>query len=264
MPLAVQPRGYGEHSITEQFKGGPPGSAPWVRGTRFPPIGYKPPVRFSPVGTGNTRVCSAKVWSPTVQPRGYGEHSYCTHSVAQKVGSAPWVRGTQLQSIRIDARPRFSPVGTGNTASLRSQRPTATVQPRGYGEHVLCTARQGLARGSAPWVRGTLALVCRTRSGLRFSPVGTGNTPLHNAYHHRNAVQPRGYGEHLFAHTSRNPSYGSAPWVRGTQEYQQELAAMRRFSPVGTGNTPLRSASSVCLAVQPRGYGEHWCRCDYQ
>ena len=93
---------------------------------------------------------------------------------------------------------RFSPVDTGNTTCKLGVTWLCSVQPRGYGEHVL------------------------TNSGLapvkRFSPVDTGNTLNHQALNISTAVQPRGYGEHQTKTAFVLQQGGSAPWIRGTRK----------------------------------------------
>ena len=77
------------------FKGD---SAPWVRGTHMRPLRLTLSSRFSPVGTGNTRIALNDIVDEAVQPRGYGEHVAFISSTNVQGGSAPWVRGTHRTS----------------------------------------------------------------------------------------------------------------------------------------------------------------------
>ena len=52
----------------------------------------------------------------SVQPRGYGEHTYTRWVMVALAGSAPWVRGTLTRKYSLFRFTRFSPVGTGNTS----------------------------------------------------------------------------------------------------------------------------------------------------
>ena len=155
-------------------------------------------VRFSPVGTGNTSISPLSSTTATVQPRGYGEHSRGSNSELVITGSAPWVRGTQRTGRDPDGIFRFSPVGTGNTSISKSSAPSRSVQPRGYGEHMCYPTMEPHRFGSAPWVRGTLYSSNLSGTITRFSPVGTGNTPILLGLGRWVAVQPRGYGEHEY------------------------------------------------------------------
>ena len=72
--MAVQPRGYGEHSILVILDILVYGSTPWIRGT---PVNYyrnTTNMRFNPVDTGNTQPFYLVFHFQPVQPRGYGEH----------------------------------------------------------------------------------------------------------------------------------------------------------------------------------------------
>ena len=190
------------------------------------------------MGTGNTHQSGQAVDVYAVQPRGYGEHPVKGSHSTSLCGSAPWVRGTQCL-IGIHQRClRFSPVGTGNTAV------------NGVGVSI--------SGGSAPWVRGTRTDALTKAFTDRFSPVGTGNTSTTRALNVFMSVQPRGYGEHVTAAVDVQDDRGSAPWVRGTPDKRLNIPLVRRFSPVGTGNTIAGKKGSRLMAVQPRGYGEHW------
>ena len=113
--------------------------------------------------------------------------------------------------------------------------------------------------GSAPWVRGTLTAIGLISIIKRFSPVGTGNTTCWSHSSQYTPVQPRGYGEHCESETEQDVDSGSAPWVRGTPVIFSTVLAGTRFSPVGTGNTYAFFVFVCFYAVQPRGYGEHFC-----
>jgi len=94
--------------------------------------------------------------SRAVQPRGYGEHERPPLPENIYIGSAPWVRGTLHSAEYAVKYERFSPVGTGNTKYKELPEVCKSVQPRGYGEHILIAVITQAITGSAPWVRGTL------------------------------------------------------------------------------------------------------------
>ena len=67
------------------------------------------------MGTGNTAAPLRKAKTLAVHPRGHGEHlSPWVHRFMHH-GSSPWARGTLLAAVDKITRPRFIPVGTGNT-----------------------------------------------------------------------------------------------------------------------------------------------------
>ena len=134
-----------------------------------------------------------------------------------------------------------------------------TVHPRGYGEHSSSVSSADFSSGSSPWVRGTLAEAKTTILGLRFIPVGTGNTDSDHNWPIVSTVHPRGYGEHSIGRSHDRRISGSSPWVRGTPAQDHLTVKVRRFIPVGTGNTIMLAIIMEDAAVHPRGYGEHTC-----
>ena len=85
----------------------------------------------------------------------------------------------------------------------------------------------------------------------------TGNTQDGTQPLELDAVQPRGYGEHITGLIVFNFNSGSAPWIRGTLSQTLTTTKQARFSPVDTGNTTSKYSGRIFNAVQPRGYGEH-------
>lgn len=92
-----------------------------------------------------------------------------------------------------------------------------SVQPRGYGEHIVFVDPCRCVGGSAPWLRGTPHLRGYRPNANRFSPVVTGNTNGWQVHPSLTTVQPRGYGEHSKAVDDKAAKSGSAPWLRGTR-----------------------------------------------
>ena len=52
---------------------------------------------------------------------------------------------------------------------------------------------------------------------------------------------------------------GSSPWARGTLITHSRDDSIRRFIPVGTGNTTVKVMEGKLFTVHPRGHGEHKC-----
>ena len=73
---SVHPRGHGEHEIQICCNPTTLGSSPWARGTPVSQWGETVPLRFIPVGTGNTSRHTVTVWVLAVHPRGHGEHNF--------------------------------------------------------------------------------------------------------------------------------------------------------------------------------------------
>ena len=172
------------------------GSSPRARGTppcRTPRVR---PGRFIPAGAGNT--CSQVPISITapVHPRGRGEHRH----------RAPADASAQ----------RFIPAGAGNTARSTIWSRSPPVHPRGRGEHGLAKNFRDCPRGSSPRARGTQADRTSTQELRRFIPAGAGNTFPPALSASREAVHPRGRGEHCWAAAVRSGICGSSPRARGT------------------------------------------------
>ena len=74
---------------------------------------------------------------------------------------------------------------------------------------------------SSPWARGTQPYDITRRAGIRFIPVGTGNTCLRMARLAQTTVHPRGHGEHMLLHRLSTHTHGSSPWARGTLRIKQ-------------------------------------------
>ena len=134
--------------------------------------------RFSPAGAGNTIDLFIDLTVVTVQPRGCGEHRTILVDMAESGGSAPRVRGTQVDQRHLVAGERFSPAGAGNTGQRSRPAFAPSVQPRGCGEHRQLLPAASEIVGSAPRVRGTLVKRGFRDYEERFSPAGAGNTLL--------------------------------------------------------------------------------------
>ena len=89
-------------------------------------------------------------------------------------------------------------------------------------------------------MRGTLEGVELDEHLLRFSPAHAGNTYSACCKFVPGAVQPRTCGEHLAANMSAAAFAGSAPHMRGTQQFTVYKGTPKRFSPAHAGNTCAR------------------------
>ena len=173
---AVHPRGHGEHEPLAYGQLTVRGSSPWARGTPTNALCSLFIKRFIPVGTGNTKYKGGIRYVWTVHPRGHGEHVSFLCVPLFWVGSSPWARGTRKFASSCFSLWRFIPVGTGNTISSAKSLKLIAVHPRGHGEHAPKVEKQIHTHGSSPWARGTHKGTCQYCGGLRFIPVGTGNT----------------------------------------------------------------------------------------
>ena len=111
--------------------------------------------------------------------------------------------------------------------------------------------------GSSPRARGTLNSSVSSCLDMRFIPAGAGNTRADTRMAIRQAVHPRGCGEHSLSFSVANSATGSSPRVRGTLPLRSTIERINRFIPAGAGNTFLRYIVEPLQSVHPRGCGEH-------
>ena len=92
------------------------------------------PLRFIPVGAGNSGAQLIPFETCTVYPRGCGELRSIDSLFHDITGLSPWVRGTlNLRAFGAFAA-RFIPVGAGNSHATGANQVEVTVYPRGCGE----------------------------------------------------------------------------------------------------------------------------------
>src|SRR5690625_3422971 len=132
---AVHPRGRGEHHRSPSSNHESDGSSPRARGTLITWQGCTSIRRFIPAGAGNTRLRSISAIARSVHPRGRGEHRSSTIGTTLCIGSSPRARGTHSKECAEPNDDRFIPAGAGNTSFPATFRHSATVHPRGRGEH---------------------------------------------------------------------------------------------------------------------------------
>ena len=172
-------------------------------------------------------------------------------------GSSPRARGTPEHNTNTRNSVRFIPAGAGNTRIGAAAPASASVHPRGRGEHSNSCTTCSQGRGSSPRARGTLDHPLAAAPGGRFIPAGAGNTARAPGAPARPAVHPRGRGEHRVRGGRFSLRNGSSPRARGTLLGRLAKAARRRFIPAGAGNTRPQAACALRLPVHPRGRGEH-------
>ncbi len=117
---AVYPRGCGELRYILRRNHTERGLSPWVRGTRMRDLRKRFPLRFIPVGAGNSLAPMPSCHSAAVYPRGCGELSSTGTSVLTIGGLSPWVRGTHNSAVTLGISQRFIPVGAGNSPETES------------------------------------------------------------------------------------------------------------------------------------------------
>ena len=253
----VHPRGRGEHFLISAAVFPPPGSSPRARGTLSLDTVRLLDRRFIPAGAGNTALRFLRFRELAVHPRGRGEHATHLQDGAATRGSSPRARGTPYARGGSLFDRRFIPAGAGNTVLRGRAGGCRTVHPRGRGEHTYVCATYARHSGSSPRARGTLIVADHRDGSDRFIPAGAGNTRDGTGFCWREAVHPRGRGEHDRANGRNAHKNGSSPRARGTLPRELPNGHGVRFIPAGAGNTVVRSVILAPPAVHPRGRGEH-------
>ena len=153
----VHPRVRGEHSDGQLPFLCISGSSPRARGTQFRVPSARTFDRFIPACAGNTCISATISRRSPVHPRVRGEHLHIINTNAKGGGSSPRARGTHQGSSGAPNAGRFIPACAGNTPQSPPACPCRTVHPRVRGEHGPKRTRTGVAAGSSPRARGTLA-----------------------------------------------------------------------------------------------------------
>ena len=177
-PLAVYPRGRGEHAFRTRLAVACAGLSPRTRGTQCAGLAASPEHRFIPADAGNTRFSAKDPNGGAVYPRGRGEHQASALRSNTLTGLSPRTRGTLLK-LRVELIViRFIPADAGNTTVPRGELLLMAVYPRGRGEHDRLVIFFTSTGGLSPRTRGTLACRLDTDTGERFIPADAGNTSV--------------------------------------------------------------------------------------
>ncbi len=147
-----------------------------MRGTRANNANSAAKYRFIPAYAGNTSRLKYICLPTSVHPRVCGEHNYTYHVIANKCGSSPRMRGTQLHLSCDSKQVRFIPAYAGNTPFWREKLTHLSVHPRVCGEHLDCSLPVKDIVGSSPRMRGTQHYSMVNPDIFRFIPAYAGNT----------------------------------------------------------------------------------------
>ena len=91
--------------------------------------------------------------------------------------------------------------------------------------------------GSPPYARGIRSSLFFTVTGLRITPVCTGNTVTAAVYNAIIEDHPRMHGEYYGVAKSTIQTWGSPPYARGILTINIGYNDLTRITPVCTGNT---------------------------
>ena len=130
-----QPRTCGEYAADGAPVKPDPGSAPHMRGIRYPPRGRHRRPRISPAHAGNTIASVTWDLSATDQPRTCGEYGSQRVGQLGVRGSAPHMRGIPTVMMSAMMAVRISPAHAGNTHNSEPAPSPSADQPRTCGEY---------------------------------------------------------------------------------------------------------------------------------
>ena len=237
-----QPRTCGEYFALGAVSKCGVGSAPHMRGIPRSAAHAQPLTRISPAHAGNTFRFLVTWLTGGDQPRTCGEYHAQPLTLSRSRGSAPHMRGIPLLALARFVKWWISPAHAGNTSNSVNQRGDARDQPRTCGEYPLAPGREGIARGSAPHMRGIPHPIGRAVDSPRISPAHAGNTPFDDLLASLSEDQPRTCGEYRGSGRNR-------PGPRRRRG--------ARISPAHAGNTPQPVSTGVSGGDQPRTCGEY-------
>ena len=175
----------------------------------------------------------------SVHPRPRGEHGPTGSRMWRKFGSSPPARGTRRRLAGPRHLQRFIPARAGNTSASMRSLAIPAVHPRPRREHGFPSSRAGVAVGSSPPARGTLAQRLGVVTFVRFIPARAGNTSPRWSARLPTTVHPRPRGEHASCAVSTWAKPGSSPPARGTLACVLVSYHMVRFIPARAGNTKM-------------------------
>ena len=155
--------------------------------------------------------------------------------VTLPMGSSPRVRG-EVNAERADAGLEgIIPAGAGRSAVGPGGCMRPPDHPRGCGEKALHTRRRISFRGSSPRVRGEEITLKGDFGAVGIIPAGAGRRASSLPDPARAGDHPRGCGEKSPAPSSRPPSRGSSPRVRGEVVSKRRVVGLCGIIPAGAG-----------------------------
>ena len=172
----VHPRACGENDAEPLRPSGLLGSSPRMRG-KLARHGHEDGlVRFIPAHAGKTGpalvICSVRA----VHPRACGENIDMRILELLARGSSPRMRGKLAEGGDEHVEGRFIPAHAGKTPSVLPRPYRLPVHPRACGENHRRSARNGIAGGSSPRMRGKRSTTSCSTPSRRFIPAHAGKT----------------------------------------------------------------------------------------
>ena len=251
------PRIRGEHCQALGTSRGPMGSPPHTRGTRRVCHAIQHNPRITPAYAGNTGTEPAITTVVRDHPRIRGEHAARASSCSRRWGSPPHTRGTRVSSPSNLTYCRITPAYAGNTNGSFGQRTAPGDHPRIRGEHDPLVDFDLRKEGSPPHTRGTPKQALFQTRPRGITPAYAGNTQLVVGDHRAARDHPRIRGEHLLRFSRNQPSLGSPPHTRGTQQAHDHNVAHAGITPAYAGNTLGLRYWKRFWRDHPRIRGEH-------
>ena len=215
---SAHPRACGENHASAAAWPAWRGSSPRVRGKRStcscPPAGRG----LIPARAGKTPASPSAAWRRSAHPRACGENRPRDSHGGHYCGSSPRVRGKHVEAALAAPRARLIPARAGKTSAPVRSMTSARAHPRACGENHRRAARNGVAGGSSPRVRGKQHGRPGREPGDRLIPARAGKTSGRRRGRSQRQAHPRACGENPGPLKHRPPGLGSSPRVRGKRE----------------------------------------------
>ena len=246
----------GEQYPAREYKLGPPGSPPRVRGTAgyFLPAWQHPGI--TPACAGNSVSFAIFYIQRGDHPRVCGEQPPTPPSMGQTRGSPPRVRGTEKYPRGQPNAMRITPACAGNRICKLYHQCNRKDHPRVCGEQHLLPCREELPPGSPPRVRGTAGHSLGGNNRIGITPACAGNRYIDVVQGLLQEDHPRVCGEQIVSSSVIRCLLGSPPRVRGTEIQAGKGLGRDRITPACAGNRPTLAGRIVMCADHPRVCGE--------
>ena len=193
------------------------GSSPRVRGKPAGPLDRPPTLGLIPACAGKTARAACGTPASRAHPRVCGENPNARSYSARLMGSSPRVRGKRGRRQGHRRPGGLIPACAGKTALLRMAFDSPWAHPRVCGENHRRSARNGVAGGSSPRVRGKPIHVTELTLCRGLIPACAGKTKSERRSPPTSRAHPRVCGENSMYRQPAWSQPGSSPRVRGKQ-----------------------------------------------
>ena len=167
------------------------------------------------------------------------------------------MRGTLTLRVSVSPCRGLIPTYAGNTRQRMRCSRVLRAHPHVCGEHRNAPARDPIAPGSSPRMRGTPRRKPSIHAVRGLIPTYAGNTVVFTSTTRDLWAHPHVCGEHAFQANIQLLGQGSSPRMRGTRYCDFRLVPRLGLIPTYAGNTAFASSRNLFTWAHPHVCGEH-------